>query len=95
MVFSFASCGVVSFFGCFVLSFCVLLFHSSPQKTRRRKTKKNATQQENTKKQKCIKKEQTTQVAQLCSQLVFLNYGAGLKHANFLLETLKKWFQQF
>ena len=52
-------------FGCFVFNFCFLFFIPFQKKTQKPDTAK-------TKKQKCRKKDKKIQLAQLCSQIVFL-----------------------
>ena len=64
-----------------VLCFLFFIFHSfqkkDPQKTGHGKNPKN---------QKCRKKDRTkNQLAQLCSQIVFLIFGGGLQKCDFLL----------
>ena len=72
----FASCGLVSLFGCVVSDFSCLLFfipfEKRPQKTGHCKQKnKNAGKEDKIK----------IQLAQLSSQIVFLIFGGGLEHA--------------
>ena len=80
MVLLFASCGLLSFLlFCFEFCFfCLVLSKKTPKKLDTAKTPK-------TKMQK--KDKQKNQLAQLCSQIVFLIYGCGLQKCYYLLKT--------
>ena len=76
MVFLFVSCGPF----CFYLDFSLL----SKKKTNKKKdtAKTKAKMQE-------IKKRTKNQLAQLCSQIVFMIFWGGLKNADFAENTIK------
>ena len=68
----------------FFLFYVVLLFHSFQEERPKTGHSKN---------KKSRKKDQNNQLAQLCSQIVFLIVGGGLQNCIFAENPIKKWFR--